>query len=128
MITSEEIAVVSKLLPIDRYKYFIKKIADYKEVWCLKDEEGNYALSEIEDEVLFSLWSDVKFVENCLEDDWKDYTPVKLSLDELETIVFPIIKEKGYLIDVFPVPGKTGFIVDLDEFVRDLAEELENYE
>jgi len=36
--------------------------------------------------------------------------------------------ENNYLINVFPMNNKTGFVVSLEEFERDLSEELKNYE
>ncbi|MCH4828206.1 MULTISPECIES: hypothetical protein [Flavobacterium] len=50
-----------------------------------------------------------------------------MTLDDLEDEIFDLIASKNYLIDVFPVNGKSGFVVDLDEFARDLSEELKNY-
>ena len=43
------------------------------------------------------------------------------------TIEDLIIRENDFLINVFPT-NKTGFVVTLDEFIRDLKDELKNYE
>ena len=51
-----------------------------------------------------------------------------LSLDEFESDIVPIIENKGYLLDIFPVSNKAGFVVTLDEFIHDLNVELSNYE
>jgi hypothetical protein len=34
----------------------------------------------------------------------------------------------NFLINVFPIYERTGFVVNLDEFTRDLNEELEKIE
>ena len=36
----KEVENVLKLDNFKKYRYFLKKIADYEEVWSLKDEEG----------------------------------------------------------------------------------------
>ena len=38
-----------------------------------------------------------------------------------------LISNENYLLNVFPVGLKTGFIVDLEEFIRDLKYELDKY-
>ncbi|WP_318580752.1 hypothetical protein [Flavobacterium columnare] len=43
---------MSVLQPIERYKYFIKKVADYEELWTIVDVNGDYALSDIDDKTL----------------------------------------------------------------------------
>ncbi|MCH4828200.1 MULTISPECIES: DUF2750 domain-containing protein [Flavobacterium] len=124
---AKEIKNVSVLQPIERYKYFIKKVADYEELWTIVDVNGDYALSDIDDKTLISFWSAKEFINSNLEEGWKECTPKKLTLDDLEDEIFDLIASKNYLIDVFPVNGKSGFVVDLDEFARDLSEELKNY-
>ncbi|MCH4831204.1 DUF2750 domain-containing protein [Flavobacterium columnare] len=119
---AKEIKNVSVLQPIERYKYFIKKVADYEELWTIVDVNGDYALSDIDDKTLISFWSAKEFINSNLEEGWKECTPKKLTLDDLEDEIFDLIASKNYLIDVFPVNGKSGFVVDLDEFARDLSE------
>jgi Protein of unknown function (DUF2750). len=123
----KKIESVSKLSPIERYKYFIKKIADYEELWTIIDGNGDYALSDVDDKVLISFWSEEEFISSNLEEGWEKCTPKKLSFDDLENEIFDLIAAEGYLINVFPVNGKSGFVVDLDEFARDLSDELKNY-
>jgi len=128
MLRKEEILNVSKLEPFKRYKYFIKKIADFEELWTLKNDVGDLAISGADDKVLIAFWSAEDFTNSCQNGVWENYHPVKITMDELEEEILPMIREKGYLIDVFPVNNKSGFVVSIDEFVRDLNEELENYE
>ncbi len=37
------------------------------------------------------------------------------------------IIENEYLINVFPIGNKTGFVVNINEFIKDLNDELEWY-
>jgi hypothetical protein len=122
-----EIESVSNLSPIERYKYFIKKIADYEEVWTILDENGDYALSDIDDKIFISFWSSKEFIYSNLDGGWEKCIPKKISFDDLENEIFDLIAVEGYLINVFPVNGKSGFVVELNEFARDLSEELKNY-
>ena len=127
MLRQEEIINVSKLNAFDRYKYFIKKVADYEEAWTLGDD-NNYAIAEVGGNKMISLWSAEDFVIKFKEGVWKNYLPKSISLDKLEAEIFPLIQVENYLINVFPVNDKVGFAVSLEEFIRDLNTELEKYE
>jgi hypothetical protein len=74
------------------------------------------------------MWSAKEFAKNCLVDGWENHKIISLNLDDLEEEIFDLIAKEKYLLNIFPVKEKTGFIVDLDEFARDLSNELKNYQ
>jgi hypothetical protein len=126
-VTEKEMENVIRLKPFDRYMYFIKRIADAELIYSLKDDDG-WAIAEVGDYKLFSVWSAKEFALLSKTDEWLDYNPTEISLQEFEENIIPLIVEKKYLINVFSVNSKTGFIVELGEFLRDLEEELKKYE
>lgn len=123
-----EIENVSKQEPFDRYKYFIRKVADFEEFWTIVDEKGDLGLSVVNEKTLIALWTAEDFIKSNLDGNWKNHTPVKMTLDDFKELISPIVLENNYLISVFPVNSKSGFIVTFDEFVRDMNKELEQYE
>lgn len=125
---SKEIENVIKLEPFKRYEYFIKKVADFEQLWTIVDEDGDYAISEVDEFSLITFWPAEEFVSLDLQEGWADCTPLKLTLDDLRDNIFDVINSENYLINVFPVNGKSGFVVDLAEFSRDLNEELDKIE
>ena len=129
----KHIANLSGLKPFDRYNYFIRKVADGEELWTIVDANDDLGISVIEDDnntykTLVPFWPEKDFIEDFLTDNWVKHTPVKISLDDFEDKIIAIIEEENYLINVFPVNNKTGFVVTLQELIRDLNEELEQYE
>lgn len=62
----KEIENVISLEPIERYKHFIKKVADWEVFFTMIDDEGNYVLSELDDRQLLPLWS-AKNMLNCVK-------------------------------------------------------------
>jgi hypothetical protein len=122
----KEIENILKLNPFERYQYFIRKIADYEIAYTLIFPNGNYAISTIDDKELFPIWSAKEFTELCKTDGWKDCKIVELSFEDFEETIFDLIDENDFLINVFPIE-KTGFVVNLEEFSRDLNEELKKY-
>jgi hypothetical protein len=127
-ISDKELQSVSSLGPFDRYRHFIKRIADFGELWLLQNDRGDYALSQIEDKVVLSVWSAPEYIQSCENAGWEGYAPTVINIDDLNDTLAPLIIKKGYLIDVFPVNNKSGFVVTLDEFIHDLNTELSNYE
>jgi len=124
----KEIENVLKLEPFERYKYFIRKVADFEEFWTIVDDKGDLGVSIVNNKTLISVWTAEDFIKSTLKDNWKNHAPIKMTLDDFEELITPIILENNYLIAVFPVNNKSGFIVTFDEFVKDLNEELEQYE
>ncbi|WP_353151448.1 DUF2750 domain-containing protein [Chryseobacterium sp.] len=125
---SKEIENILKLEPFKRYEYFIKKAADFEQLWTIVDEEGDYAISEIDEFSLISFWPNEEFVALDLEQGWEGCRSLRITLDDLRDDIFDIITSENYLINVFPINGRSGFVVNLEEFKRDLNEELEKIE
>lgn len=123
-----EIESVSKLQPFERYRYFMKKVADFEELWVVVDNNGNIGLSNLDNKTLVPMWPKKAYIESCLIGNWKNHKPLKITLDDFEETIISVISENNYLINIFPLDNKTGFVVNLDEFIRDLNEELEWYE
>lgn len=110
----------------NRYTQFLKSIAETAELWTVIDNDGSFALFEVNNTTVFSLCPDEASIESNLTPDWADYIPFKVNLNELEETILPLIRQNGYLINVFPVDARIGYIVSLNDFVKDLNNALEN--
>jgi hypothetical protein len=127
-ISDQELLSVSKLQPFERYQYFLKRVADFEVMYTLEDNHSNLALAEVGTYKIISLWPAPEYAIACALDEWNDYNVREISLNDFKSIVVPEIEDKGLLINIFSIPDKIGFIVDVNEFNRDLAVELEKYE
>ncbi len=126
-ISQKEIESICKLPPFDRYNYFIKRVADFETMYTLVNDAGNLVLSEIEDKYLLPFWSAQVYAELNIANEWEKYTVKKVTLEEFEDDYIDMIVENNYLINIFPIDNKTGFVVDVNEFARDLADEMQKY-
>lgn len=126
-ISENEIRNVLKLTPHKRYKYFIKRIVGFNYVWLLSNEDGKWAEAHLNKHKLISLWSAKEFAELLIEGPWEGFFPEKMSLEDFYYTLKKNYNGEDFLINVFSKPSKTGFIVDLDEFKRDILEELDKY-
>ena len=127
-INENEIKNVSILEPFKRYNYFLKKIADNEKIYSLENDEGEWALSTVKEYSLYPLWSAREFALKCCIDGWSKFFVKEMPLQHFIDVVLVKISQESLLLNVFPIGGTTGFVVKPDEFVRDITEELKNYE
>lgn len=98
---------VINLTASERYDYFIRKVADFEEVWGLKDAEG-WALMGSEEQVLFPIWSEKEFAELCK---WDNYQPTPIPLDDFMEKLLPKLEKDSVMLAVFPLTqGKVLFV------------------
>lgn len=97
-------------------------------MFTLFSEEGNIAISSLEDELLLPLWSAPEFATLSLVDAWSNFQVTEISLEWFENEFIEVINKRNYLLNVFPIDRRTGFVVSLEEFIRDLGYYLQAYE
>lgn len=124
-ITKKEIEATSKLEATARYHYFMKRVAGTEKMYSLVDEGGDWAIACFGEKTLFSVWPAPEFAEACAVSEWKGFSVREFNIEIFERDIFDEIDTHDHLINVFSVKGKSGFIVDYNEFARDLSDELE---
>ena len=125
LLNSKEIEAVSKLPASKRYEYFIKKVADFEEVWGLFDD--GWAISEDEEgNPLIPFWPKEEFAHLCAVDEWKNYKPEKIELQELMREWLPGMKKDGIKPSIF-WNNVDSVVPDIDRLISDLEEELKKY-
>jgi hypothetical protein len=124
---TQEIESVIKLEPFERYKYSLKRIADNETLYTIKRDNETIAISDLDDEKLIPFWSAKQFAELNITDEWNEFYVEEISLDDFENEMVDFINENNFLMNIFPINNKTGFVVSLDEFIRDLNIELERF-
>ncbi|MEC5146506.1 DUF2750 domain-containing protein [Chitinophaga sp. 212800010-3] len=125
-ISQKEIDNVIKLSPFERYQYTIKWIADGEMMYSLA-ENNNLAIAEIGDKKMLSLWSAAEYAQLSATGEWEGYEVMAISIDRFATEIIDLIDSEGYLLNIFSVGDKSGFIVDIKEFMKDLDDELGKY-
>lgn len=125
--TNKEIEAVSQLEAFQRYEYFIKRVADSDKMYTLVDDYGNLAIADVENSAVLSVWSAFEFAENNAVDEWGSSSVKEITIEEFEEDIIDIIEKNNWLINVFSIKGKSGFIVDINEFAKDLSAEMQKY-
>lgn len=109
----------------ERYKYFLKKVAEYEEVWGLYDD--GWATSEDDEgNILIPFWPTKEYAEYCANKEWERYQPKKINLSEFIEKWIPGMIKNHQSISIFS-NGIDTISVDLIGLKNDLEHELENY-
>jgi hypothetical protein len=126
-ISEKQIAAVLSLPGSERYKHFVKRVADTETAWGLY--EDGWALAATDDGVqAFLLWPAEEYAKLCAVDSWSDFVPRALPVDELLQELLPKLEQDGMLPGIFMTPQDKGVTPAIALLRRDLEAELENYE
>lgn len=124
---SKKIENIVKMTEDERYDYFIRKIADFEQVWGLNDN-GWVLLGDDDGNQILPLWPEREFAELCAVDQWKNCKPESIELNNfLEKWIPGMINDKT-LINIFLTPDAKGSVVSPPTLESDLQDELEQYQ
>lgn len=124
---SKKIENIVKMTEDERYDYFIRKVADFEQVWGLNDN-GWALLGDDDGNQILPLWPEREFAELCVADQWKNYKPASIQLSNfLEKWIPGMINDKT-LINIFLTPDAKGSVVSPPTLKSDLQDELEQYQ
>jgi len=118
---------ILNLSPQDRYGYFIRKVADFEEVWLIKDNGQYVTLDDKEEQIAIPVWPEKEFAELMLTDDWKSYTVECKNIHDF-VVWLETLEEEGYKIAGFPDIHLKGVVVTADVMKNHLLYELHQYE
>lgn len=115
---------IQKLADHERFDYFLKKVANWEEVWSLCSSDGWVELSTPEGEELFPIWPHPDFAAAWAVDDWVDCQPKAIKLDIWIERWVPGLERDSTLVTVFPV-SEEGVVMTPSELEESLLAELE---
>jgi hypothetical protein len=107
-----------------RYSYFVKRAADWQEVWGLRTDEGWSLGKDNEGRDLFPIWPHPLFAEMCADGLWAENKPRRIEVHDWLTSWLPQLLREGRLVSVFPLPQGGGIAVDPMRVKHDIEEEL----
>lgn len=113
------------------HQEFIKKICETGVVWCLKNSEGLatsnstiYEGRKGEPIGLFCFWSDKALAQDCVLDNWDDYTPNQITLSEFIEDWCLGISNDGYMVGSNFDQNMIGSEVDALDLIIALSKEI----
>ena len=127
-INEHEIKAVSALDGPARYDHFIKRTADWMELWSLKTDDGFVSLGDDAGNKGIPFWPHPTYAEQHVQDDWSNCTATHISLQDFMEKWLTGMERDGLKVFVFPTPNMRGVVVDPARLKSDLIEELEQHE
>ncbi|WP_318508773.1 DUF2750 domain-containing protein [Bacillus sp. T3] len=120
----KEFESVIKQSPNIRYEYFIKKVADYEEVWGLYND-GWATAQDDKGNMLIPFFPRKEFAEYSAINEWNNFKAEPIDLYEFIDKWLIGMKLDRVKPSIFPT--NDSVMVEIDVLLRNLNNELENY-
>jgi hypothetical protein len=127
-INEHEMQAVSSLNAPRRYEHFLKRIADWEEVWTLKSDDGFIGLGDEEGNKGIPFWPHPRHAEQYAAQLPTRYQATLIGLSDFINKWLSGMEKDGMKVFVFPVPDMQGLVVEPERVRADLSEELKLYE
>lgn len=125
-LSKKQIEAILALPAPKRYSHFIKKVVGWKKAWGLYND--GWAMTETPDgKPSFPLWPEKDYAELCIDNEWSEYVPREIELEDLLENLIPSLRENNTLPGVFFIQGKGSTNATLEELEKDLRAELVHY-
>ena len=121
----KEYESVFSLTAPGRYSHFIKRVADWEEVWTLSDSEGFAAAGDGDGNEAIPVWPHERYAAACAVEQWAAFRPEAIPLDEWMDDWIPGLIEDSRVVAVFPNREGKSAIVTPDRLRSDLQSELD---
>ncbi|CUX95446.1 MULTISPECIES: DUF2750 domain-containing protein [Bacillus amyloliquefaciens group] len=122
----KELEMTLKLDPNKRYRYFIKKVADYEEVWSLSNDRGWVTSEDDNGKIRLHFWPTKEHAKYCAIEKWKDTNPESISLEDFVENWLPGMLEDNVGISIF-YNNTDSISIPIPQVFSDIEDELENY-
>ncbi|HKF49784.1 MAG TPA: DUF2750 domain-containing protein [Terracidiphilus sp.] len=120
----DHFANVIGMSPRERYEYFVKRAADWGELWGLY-QDGWAQLGDGEEREHMPIWPHEEFARHYATGDWRKFEPKRIDLREWLESWTPRLIDEGRGVAVFPVRTGKCTTAAPDRLLHDLVEELE---
>ena len=124
-INRREFESVCALAPQRRFEHFVKRVADWEEVWGLKNGKGWVLLATPDGEEVAPFWPHPDYAQACAVDEWEDCAPALIGLAAFLERWVPGLARDGRFVSVFATPGSPGILAAADVLKKALEEEIE---
>jgi hypothetical protein len=129
-VSDGEFRGVTALSGQDRYWHFLRRVADFEEIWSLRCSDGWVTMGDDLGHKYIPVWPHKRYAESFIRDGWSEAEAAMIELYAWMTRWLPGLARDGLRVAVFPVEGQKqqGVIIAPRDLQRDLEAELEQYE
>lgn len=127
MINVKEIDTVVQQSKEVQFKYSIKRIADFEEIWVIADDSGIIMLKSSTNSFVLPVWPFKEFAELFCVNEYKSCYPESISIYDFMENELLELKERSYELSILPVHGKSSIVVSSEIFEKELNVEMNKY-
>jgi hypothetical protein len=111
----------------ERFAYFVRKVADFEQVWGLYDE-GWATADNGGDAIGLPFWPEQDFAAACAVDAWDKYAPKAIPLSEFLAKWLPGMARDSRLVAVFPTERDTAVFASPYVVMTAIQREMEQHD
>jgi hypothetical protein len=127
--TEKEAFSVARIKGSKRYEYTIKRVADFQELWSLRDRAENWCLGADDDGTeAVPVWPAESYARKCCTGKWLGFEPAPIELALWRERWTPGMARDGRRVAVFPVGRGKAVCVEPARFMMDIEEDLKKIE
>jgi hypothetical protein len=129
-INDHQFRAVSALPAADRYGHFIRQVADWQEVWSLRDDGGWRLVGDDDAQKCVPVWPHERYAAAYATGEFDGCRPEPIEVQRWLKEWLPNFRNDGRKIAVFHVGdgAERGVVVDPQVIEADLRAELSQYE
>ncbi len=124
----KQLASVSALPGPDRYQHFVSRVADWRLVWGLKDENGWVSAADDDGNPGFPVWPHPDYATACASGSWAGNSPTPIEVHEFLEGWLPGMAKDGVAVVVFPTAAMRGVLVPALQLQQVIQDELSSIE
>lgn len=123
----KKLSAVAALDAEERYGYFVRKVADFGQVWGLFETGWATACDDAGRDAI-PFWPEAEFAEACATGDWAQYRPKVIELHDFLEKWLPGMHRDGRLAAVFPTAANRGVFIEPPTVAQAIEAEMEELE
>ncbi|MBK6907477.1 MAG: DUF2750 domain-containing protein [Rhodocyclaceae bacterium] len=122
-LSQKELESVSRLSIEARLAHFVKRVADWEEVWSLRNSEGWVLTLATEGQEAAPFWPHPAYATACAQDIWVDCEPQAIDLAAFMEKWLPGLAKEKKVVAVFPAPSSSGALIHPESLLQALVTE-----
>ena len=111
-----------------RFQHFVSKVADWEQLWAVKNDEGWLVPVAPEGFEYFPVWPHPEYAQKITDLNFPGHKAEEISLQEFLSHWLPLLQDDDVKVAVFPNREWTYWCIEADDLMAELVEEMRQYE
>jgi hypothetical protein len=122
-LSQKEMEAVSCLNAEARLNHFVKRVADWEEVWSLRNSEGWVLSQASPSQEAAPFWPHFSYAKACAKNEWAGCEPQSIKLQAFMEKWLPGLAKDKKMVAIFPTPISSGAIATPELVLQKLVAE-----